>query len=156
TQFAGDLKFTDVVLDYRKYFALSRPRYSLAFRLVGAGSFGSNAQLLSIGGPFTFRGADFGELSGTRAFFQNSELRFPLFPFLPMQYDFLSAVAFYDVAHAWGIDRFGREISFETNDIHTAYGFGIRFNLGGLLVLRWDFPINSDGPGTFFSIGVDY
>jgi hemolysin activation/secretion protein len=123
---------------------------------VGAGSFGRNEQLLSIGGPFTFRGRNFGQLSGTRAFFQNSEFRFPLFPFLPMQYDFLTALAFYDVGYAWGINRFGRERSFDVNDIETAYGLGIRFNLGGLLVLRWDFPINSAGPGSFFSIGIDY
>ncbi|MFQ5825074.1 MAG: basic secretory protein-like protein [bacterium] len=161
TQFVGDLRFTDIVLDYRKYFAIKIPRYSFAYRLVGAGSFGRDEQLLRIGGPFTFRGVDFGELAGTRAFFQNMELRFPLFPFLPMQYDFLTGVAFYDLGAAWfdnDFDPFTTEGSgpFQFKDIKTAYGFGIRFILGGLLVLRWDFPINSDGPGTFFSIGVDY
>jgi len=150
SQALGDLRFTNVFLDYRKYFPIKGPRYSYAYRFVGGGSVGRNERLFRIGGPFTFRGVDFGELVGTRTFFTNSELRFPLLPFLPIQYDFLTGMAFYDMGHAW----FGNDFGF--NEIQTAYGVGIRFNLGGLLVLRWDFPINSNGPGTFFSIGLDY
>ncbi|MFQ5706909.1 MAG: hypothetical protein ACE5HO_05630 [bacterium] len=150
SQTVGDLSFTNLILDYRKYFAISRPRYSIAYRLVTGGSFGSDEQIFRIGGPLTFRGVDFGELVGTRAFYENTEFRFPLFPFAPIQYDFLTGVAFFDAADAW----FNSD--FEFNDIKTAYGLGIRLNMGGLFLLRWDFPINSGGPGTFFSIGIDY
>jgi hypothetical protein len=50
------------------------------------------------------------------------------------------------------------EVPFDIDDTLTSYGFGIRFNLGGLLVLRWDFPIKhqENGSGVFFSIGLDY
>ena len=165
SQVVGDLRYSTVLLDYRKYFAVKIPRYSFAYRLVAAGSFGRNERRFRIGGPYTFRGEDFGFLEGTRIFFQNMEFRFPVFPYLPMQYDFLTAVAFFDAAQPWGDSIiFDQETGplvtqdkkFDFNDIQTAYGFGIRLNMGGLLVLRWDFPINSDGPGTFFSIGVDY
>ncbi|MFQ5752521.1 MAG: hypothetical protein ACE5HI_11035, partial [bacterium] len=161
-QNVGDLRYTSIILDYRKYFAISVPRYSIAYRMTAGTNFGRDERLFSIGGPFTFRGADFGDLSGTRTFFQNVEFRFPLFPYLPIQYDFLTGVAFFDAAHAWGIDRFGRNIAFnffdDFNDIKTSYGFGVRFNLGGLLVLRWDFPLKREprAPKTHFSIGVDF
>lgn len=155
-QTVGDLKYTNLILDYRKYFPISRPRYSLAFRTVSAGSYGPDQRIFRIGGPFTFRGRDYGELVGTRILFQNAEFRFPLFPFAPIQYDFLTAVAFFDAATAWGSFAFPRNTSFQLSDLETVYGFGLRLNMGGLFLLRWDFPINSDGPGTFFSIGIDY
>ncbi|MCH8955415.1 hypothetical protein IIA28_08905 [candidate division KSB1 bacterium] len=55
---------------------------------------------------------------------------------------------------------------FRRDNILTSYGVGFRFNLGGLLVLRWDFPLKkesadgvnrgTDAPGTHFSIGLDF
>ncbi len=159
----GDLQYTLALADYRKYIPISIPRYSLAYRLTAGSIFGPDERLFRIGGPFTFRGVDYGELAGTEIMFQNLEFRFPMFPFLPMQYDFLTLVAFFDAAHAWGVDQdfvTGRQqdASFNFDDIRTAYGFGIRFNLGGLLVLRWDFPLKHENgrPSTFFSIGLDY
>ncbi len=155
SQNVGDLNWTEAILDFRKYIPISKPRYTLAYRLVAAGSFGEDRQIFTIGGPFTYRGADWGELFGTKAFFQNIEFRFPVFPYLPIQYDFLTALVFYDVGHAW-FGSFDFNNSDIGNPIDTVYGFGIRLNMGGLLVLRWDFPINSEGPGTFFSIGTDF
>jgi len=154
----GDLNYTQLLGDYRKYIPISIPRYSIAYRLSGGAGFGGDERIFGIGGPFTFRGIDYGELSGTRVYFQNLEFRFPVLPFLPLQYDFLTGVAFFDAANAWGINRFGEESSFEFDETLTSYGLGVRFNLGGLFVLRWDFPIKrEDGaPSVFFSIGVDY
>ncbi len=160
----GDIRYTTLFLDYRKYFAISIPRYSIAYRLSAGTNFGRNARIFSIGGPFTFRGTDWGRMFGTKLAFQNLEFRFPMFPFLPMQYDFLTAVAFFDAANTWGFQ--GRDIftgqrvdkEFRFNDIKTSYGLGIRFNLGGLLILRWDFPFKRERgtPATFFTIGLDY
>ncbi|MFQ5636998.1 MAG: peptidase MA family metallohydrolase [bacterium] len=178
SQNLGDLQYTTVFADYRKYLAVSIPRYSFAYRLVAGTNFGRNPRRFSIGGPFTFRGVDFGDLRGTHIAFSNLEFRFPMFPFLPLQYDFLTAVAFFDAAHAWGnvgtfvdVDDNGNliptsfNVDFDVNDILYSYGLGIRFNLGGLLVLRWDFPLRRErdpvtgqhfAPKTFFSIGLDY
>ncbi|MFQ5603815.1 MAG: peptidase MA family metallohydrolase [bacterium] len=167
-QNVGDLQYTSIIADYRKYFAISIPRYSVAYRITAGTNLGRDKRIFGIGGPFTFRGADFGDISGTNVFFQNVEFRFPLFPYLPLQYDFLTGVAFFDAAHAWGVDRNRDNISFnlfdDFSDIKTSYGLGIRFNLGGLLVLRWDFPFKRYrspvtgllSPKTHFSIGVDF
>ena len=172
-QNVGDLRYTSLIADYRKYFALSIPRYSLAYRLTVGANLGRDSRIFSIGGPFTFRGADYGDFRGTKTMFQNLEFRFPVFPFLPLQYDFLTGVAFFDAAHAWGesgrtvllFDQTGQflgqsleNVNFDFDSIKTSYGLGIRFNLGGLLVLRWDFPFKRepDAPKTHFSIGVDF
>ncbi len=169
-QNVGDLRWAMFFADYRKYFAIHMPRLSLAYRLSGGLTTGRDNRLFSIGGPFTFRGDDWGRLRGTRAFYQNLELRFPVLPFLPMQYDFLTAVAFFDAANTWGPTGFvvadpnnaGQFIpddqTYSFNNTKTAYGLGVRFNLGGLLVLRWDFPFKHErgAPSTFFSIGLDY
>lgn len=83
-----------------------------------------------------------------------------MFPFLSIQYDFLTAVAFFDATNLWGVgfSSGADEQSFNFNDTLISYGLGLRFNLGGLMVLRWDFPFkHEDGmSGTFFSIGLDY
>ncbi len=161
-QNVGDLSWTFLFGDYRKYLPIHIPRAAIAYRLSAGMTAGRDSRLFQIGGPFTFRGVDFGDLRGTRAVFQNIEFRFPLFPFLPIQYDFLTAVAFYDAANVWGIDSgFGPTAvskEFDFDETRTSYGLGLRFNLGGLFVLRWDFPLkNEEGmPNTFFSIGIDY
>ncbi len=170
-QNVGDLRYTSAILDYRKYFAISVPRFSLAYRFTAGTNFGRDERIFGIGGPFTFRGADYGELRGTKTFFQNIELRFPLFPYLSMQYDFLTGLLFFDAAQAWGKDYFFNgssnvieDTAFDFDKIKTSYGFGIRFNLGGLLVLRWDFPLKRYispftgrlSPQTHFSIGLDF
>ena len=155
----GDVNGTLLFGDYRKYIPIHIPRASIAYRLSAGSTHGDN-RLFGIGGPFTFRGTDYGVLRGTRVVFQNLEFRFPMFPFLPIQYDFLTAVAFFDATNLWGVGSSSGadELSFNFNDTLTSYGLGLRFNLGGLMVLRWDFPFkHEDGmPGTFFSIGLDY
>jgi outer membrane protein assembly factor BamA len=156
-QFIGDLQYLFLSADYRKYIPISIPRYTIAYRLSGGMTHGENNRLFGIGGPYTFRGVDWGVLRGTRAAFQNVELRFPMFPYLPMQYDFLTGVAFFDAANVWGESFFG-PMPFDFNNTYWSYGLGIRFNLGGLLVLRWDFPFKKERgqPSVFFSIGLDY
>ncbi len=161
-QNVGDLNWTFLFGDYRKYLPIHIPRASLAYRMSAGITSGPDQRLFGIGGPFTFRGVDYGDLRGTRALFQNMEFRFPVLPFLPIQYDFLTAVAFFDAANVWGVDTgFGPTVvtsEFDFDQTKTSYGLGVRFNLGGLLVLRWDFPLKKEEgmPSTFFSIGIDY
>ncbi len=167
----GDLRWTLFFADYRKYLPVRFmvadpiPRITLAYRVSSGASSGRDSRLFSIGGPFTFRGDDYGALRGTRAVFQSVELRMPIAPFLPLQYDFLTGVVFFDAANVWGPTGFRNNLTgelevadYDFNSTKTAYGLGIRFNLGGLLVLRWDFPLKhkKGSPGTFFSIGIDY
>ncbi len=134
---------------------------------MAAASYGRDAQFFRIGGPFTFRGGDYGELIGPYTIVQNLEYRFPLFPFLPYNYDFFSAVAFFDAAAAWGFNApgfikttFQPFNDFRFKDLNGAIGLGARLRLG-YLSLRFDlgWPTDLRNVGdlqTFFSIGTDF
>jgi len=161
----GNISFTTLTGDYRHYFNFSR-RYTLAYWLVGAGSFGGNKQIFRIGGPYTFRGADFGGFEGTRVLIQSLEFRFPLLFMLPPQYDFLKGALFWDMAAAWNSDNFQPFTRQGTDfvrlkDLHGAYGAGARVGLG-FLVLRVDIAQQTDLVSNvgkargFFSIGSDF
>jgi outer membrane protein assembly factor BamA len=164
----GQIRFTTLTSDYRLYLNFAR-RYTLAFWVVGAGSFGRNRQIFRIGGPYTFRGADFGDLAGTRILLQSTEFRFPFLFWLPPTYDFLTGAVFWDMAAAWGtsgnpsFQPFTRQgtdfVRFE--DLRGAYGAGVRAGFG-FLVLRFDVAQQTNLTSNigkvrgFFSIGGDF
>lgn len=165
----NDLQFTTAVLDHRLYKNVLH-RSVLAWRLLGGGSFGRDGQVFQIGGPYTFRGADYGDLVGTLFLVSNLEYRYPLLPFLPASADFLSGVAFADAAAAWGIDvpgfvketfqPFSTEGGFHLQDLKGALGVGARLNLG-YFVLKYDVAWPTDlknfgKPLKQFSLGVDF
>ncbi|MBI4056183.1 MAG: PD40 domain-containing protein [Elusimicrobia bacterium] len=83
-QALGDLEFTRVSADFRRYTPLTQD-FVLAFRAVGAAIEGRDPQLMFIGGPHTLPGYDYGTVFGSRVGFVNGELRFPLIPLLIMQ-----------------------------------------------------------------------
>ena len=160
----GQIRFATLSADYRLYVNFSR-RYTLALWLLGAGSFGGNAQIFRIGGPYTFRGADFGSIAGTRVFMQNTEFRFPILFMLLPTYDFLRGVVFWDMAAGWD-DEFHPITVQDTrfvrlNDLRGAYGAGARLG-AGYLILRIDVSQETDLRGRvgdvrgFFSIGADF
>lgn len=157
----GDLSYTTVVMDERHYFNIKR-RSVIAQRAILAGSFGDTPQIFRIGGPFTFRGADYGELEGTKILILNTEYRFPFLFFFGPQIDFLQAVLFWDMASAWQEDLhpFSREGGFHFDELGAAYGTGLRFGLGYFVLrLDWAWETDLDSVGrriTFFSIGSDF
>lgn len=131
-------------LDARQYIPLTR-RSSLAFRAFGALSNGNFRRPYWVGGLDTLRGLRFRSEVGDRAFFVNSELRFPLidrlaFPFLDIEG--IRGRVFLDVGGAW----FGEAQDFDfwdsdadrLEDGLSSYGFGISAFLFGLPV-NWDF-----------------
>lgn len=165
----NDFQFTTAVLDYRRYRNVLH-RSVLALRVLGGGSFGRDAQVFQLGGPYTFRGSDYGELIGTRFLISNLEYRYPLLPFLPASEDFLSGVAFADAGAAWGIEvpglvkedfqPFSTEGGFHLQDLRGALGVGARLNLG-YFVLKYDMAWPTDlrnfkSPVKQFSIGMDF
>jgi hypothetical protein len=161
----GQLQFSTLTADFRQYFNFAR-RYTLAFWLIAAGSLGENRQLFRIGGPYTFRGEDFGDLEGTRILLQNTEFRFPLLFWLPPTTDFLRGALFWDMAAAWDSDQFQPFTTDGTGfvrfeDLRGAYGAGLRFGMG-FLILRYDVAQQTDlqrnieNAKHFFSIGADF
>jgi Tol biopolymer transport system component len=162
-----DFQFTNYIADYRRYFHFGH-RSVLAWRFVGATSVGRDAQIFSIGGPYTYRGANYDTFFGTKFLISNLEYRFPMLPFLPASFDFLSAAAYYDAAAAWGIDipgyskatfqPFASEGGFGLKDLNSALGLGARLNLGYFLLqydMAWPTDLKNFGkPVKQFSIGT--
>ncbi len=165
----NDFQFTNIFGDYRRYFNIGH-RSVLAWRLMGGTSLGRDRQIFGIGGPYTYRGADYGELLGTNFVISNLEYRFPLLPFLPPKIDFLSGAVFFDAAAAWGVDipgysketfqPFTTKDGFRLQDLNIALGVGARLNLGYFMLqyeIAWPTdlknfgsPINKFSIGTFF------
>ncbi len=153
-QAVGDISYSSGVIDYRRYLNL-RQRYALATRLVWAGSYGRNPQIYRIGGPFTLRGPDWGELEGTKVAFANVEFRFPFIDQLllgwplPLGFRSIRGVLFFDVGGAWYDDGEFHPVTtegtgaFRLSDTVAGYGFGVRLNLG-LFVLRYDLIQKTD------------
>jgi Tol biopolymer transport system component len=147
-QAIGDIRFSSFLVDHRKYFNL-RQRYAFAARFVWAGSYGRNPQLFRIGGPYTLRGPDYGELDGTHVGFANFEFRFPFIEQLvlgwpaPLGFRAIRGVIFMDVGGAWYDDDLFQPFTtegpgaFRLKDTTAGYGFGMRLNLG-LFILRYD------------------
>ncbi|MGE5178533.1 MAG: hypothetical protein ACM3PF_05495, partial [Bacteroidota bacterium] len=143
----GDVHYTTGLMDWRRYTNIGGA-FSIAQRLIAGASVGRDPQLFRYGGAFTYRGTDYGDLVGTRALLGNLELRFPLieqlrigFP-LPLTLGGINGVAFIDGASAWteGHDPrfFNAAGGLRTQDLHLAFGFGARVNLG-YFILRYDY-----------------
>jgi hypothetical protein len=161
----NDFQFTNYFADYRRYFNFGH-RSVLAWRFMGGASVGRDEQIFGIGGPYTYRGADYEELFGTKFLLSNLEYRFPMLPFLPASFDFLSAAAYYDAAAAWDIPGYGNETfqpfssegGFGLKDLKSALGLGARLNLGYFLLqydVAWPTDLrNFSKPVKQFSIGT--
>lgn len=118
------------------------------------------------------RGQEIYDLSGDRYGLINWEFRFPLVQYFAMKYPLpivlgnITGVAFYDMGAAWTKSDFrGASTAGGVNrlqDIKTGFGVGMRMNMFGLALLRFDvawatdFHDVSDHPTTYFSIGADF
>ncbi len=134
-------------LDARKYLPMTR-RSSLAFRLFGYDSSGNTPNSIFIGGLDTIRGFDTRSIGGTRAFFANAEVRFPLIDrlaFPGIAFDGIRGVIFFDVGSAWfpdeGFDFLDDDDRLK--DAFAVYGWGFSMRLFGLPV-QWDFSMRTD------------
>ncbi|HSC28573.1 MAG TPA: BamA/TamA family outer membrane protein, partial [Vicinamibacterales bacterium] len=97
------------------------------------------------------------ELLGSRFALANVELRFPLvrrfdLGVIPISLPPVDGLVFYDMGLAW---TGGQDVSFSRpdnydEDLHRyplrSYGLGIRLNLFGLALVRWDYAIPLDRP----------
>ena len=119
------------------------------------------------------RGVQYYGLSGDRYGLMNVEFRFPLvrvlalgFP-LPLVLGNVVGVTFADVGASWFGDKFkgvatGPDGKQRFNDIHTGFGCGMRLNVLGFALLRYDiawstdFNKVSDRPSHYFSLGADF
>jgi hypothetical protein len=161
-QVAGNVFFTNVLTDYRRYFMFLRP-LTLAGRLIHFGRYGRDSeddrlQDLFIGYPFLMRGYDVGSFSvqeceptvntdgscpvfdrliGSRLAVANLELRIPLFGPLGIvpSRGFLpiETALFYDAGVAWTAAQDASFLGGPRKPV-TSYGGSLRINLLGFAI----------------------
>ena len=130
--------FYSLMVDYRKYFRLSRPA-ALALRGQFFINEGKKARRYLLGGSWSLRGWPWISMKGTKLWQANAELRFPLineisvrFP-LGIDFDFpgIRGALFFDAGNCWdnGSNYFSTKGSI---------GAGVRINVFGLVALRYD------------------
>ena len=153
------VNFTTLMGDVRKYFRIG-PRMCWAMRLWGQFNLGRDPLPFFMGGSWDLRGYKFWSIWNPKLAFVSNEFRFPFidefflgFPFGGFGISSIRGALFVDAGNAW--DR-------EFGDLKGSLGFGIRFQLGGYLVLRFDTGKKTDFkkiyPRTFrqFFFGWDF
>ena len=153
----SDTDFSKAVFDLRKYFGLYQ-HVVIAGRL-RVGSVSASAPFFEkfyLGGPNSLRGFDDRSLSpqggGDRLYQAGAELRFPIatknFP-----RHFLTGVLFYDTGAALPADKVP-----EYSDLHSSAGFGFRFKLPFISLLRLDiaYPLNTDADESRIQLSIGH
>jgi len=137
----ANVNFTTMILDFRRYFRVGL-RVCHAVRLLGQFNQGKEALPFAMGGSWDLRGYRLWSLWGPKLVLISNELRFPFldqfylgFPFGGVGFSAIRGALFVDAGNVWNRD-FG--------DWKGSFGFGIRFRLGGYLVLRMDMGRKTD------------
>ncbi len=131
----GNVSYFTLIADYRRYFRISR-RVTFASRFTGKYNLGKEAERFFMGGSWDLRLYPRWRLWGRKLFLVSNELRFPFidaflirFPFGGMGLNSIRGAAFVDMGNAW--DN-------ELQRVLGSFGLGIRWRVGGFLVLRFD------------------
>jgi hypothetical protein len=138
--YTSDVKFSNVnyftvIADYRHYLRLGL-RSALAFRAALFYNEGKEARRYFMGGSWDLRGWNRWTIRGEKLWLSSIELRFPLvdqlyvkFPFFGLGFVGFRGALFFDAGGAW--DK-------EYKQTLGSIGGGLRLNLFGVLVLRYD------------------
>ena len=138
--YTTDIQFSNVnyytiIADYRRYFRLSQ-RSAFAVRGQIQYNEGREARRFFMGGSWDLRGYPRWSLRGKKLWLASAELRFPFidqlairFPFGGIGLGLLRGALFVDAGSVWD-NRYIETLG--------SMGFGLRWNLLGALVLRYD------------------
>jgi hypothetical protein len=131
----SNVNYFTVIADYRHYARLSQ-RSAFASRFWIFYNHGKESRRFLMGGSWDLRGWERWSIRGEKLWLTSHELRFPFidelairFPFFGLSFFSIRGALFVDAGGAW--DRTYEETLGST-------GGGIRMNLGGFLVLRYD------------------
>jgi len=131
----SNVNYFSVIADYRHYqrFALTT---LVAFRAALFYNEGKGSRLYFIGGSWDLRGWPRFGIRGQKIWFTSVEFRFPLidqlgirFPFLNLGFPGIRGAIYYDMAGVW--DN-------QYKDTLGTIGYGFRFNVFGVITLRYD------------------
>lgn len=149
----SNVDYYTIIADYRHYVRLST-RTALASRINLWYNDGLEARRFFMGGSWDLRGWDLWSIRGKKIWLVSEELRFPFidqlgirFPFGGLSLGSIRSAVFADFGSAWD-DQY--------MDTKGDVGFGFRWNLGGVLVLRYDIGKRLEDNMTRFQKGLFY
>ena len=149
----SNVSYYSFIADYRNYWRLST-RSSFASRFNLWYNDGKEARRFFMGGSWDLRGWPRWEIRGQKIWFTSQELRFPFvdqvgirFPFTGFSLSSIRGALFADMGGAWDT---------QYTDTKGSVGAGIRFNLGGLVVLRYDIGKRIEDNMSRFQDGLFY
>ncbi|HLF19851.1 MAG TPA: BamA/TamA family outer membrane protein, partial [Bacteroidota bacterium] len=156
--YTSDVQYSNVsyytmIADYRNYLRLST-RSALASRAHLWYNEGKEARRFFMGGSWDLRGWPRWTIRGKKLWLTSMELRFPFidqlgirFPFGGITFGSIRGAIYADAGGAW--DQFYR-------DTKGSIGFGVRLNIGGALVLRYDIGKRIENNMAKFQDGLFY
>lgn len=132
---SSNVNYYTVIVDYRHYFRLSQ-RTAYATRFWVFWNEGKESRRFFMGGSWDLRGWPRWSLRGQKLWLVSNELRFPFidqfglrFPFGGVTFGAIRGALFFDAGNAWDVSY---------RQTYGSIGGGIRLNLAGILVLRYD------------------
>jgi hypothetical protein len=149
----SNVNYYTILADYRHYLRLST-RSALASRVNVWYNDGKEARRFFMGGSWDLRGWPRWSIRGQKLWLTSQELRFPFidqlgirFPFGGVSFGSIRGALFADAGGAW-----------DTKYIDTkgSIGAGVRLNLGGILVLRYDIGKRIEKNMSSFQEGIFY
>lgn len=156
--YTGDIKFSNVnyfslIGDYRHYFRMGLTT-ALAFRGSIYYNEGKEARRYFMGGSWDLRGWPRWSIRGEKMWISSLEFRFPLidqlrikFPFVDLGFFGIRGAAYVDAGSAWDS---------EYRQTYGSIGFGVRMNLFGAFVLRYDIGKRIEDDFNEFQDGLFY
>ncbi|MCI0707804.1 MAG: BamA/TamA family outer membrane protein [Ignavibacteriae bacterium] len=154
--YTTDVQFSNVdyytiIADYRHYWRIAT-RSAFASRINLWYNEGKEARRFFMGGSWDLRGWPRWSIRGEKIWFTSHELRFPFidvlgvrFPFGGINFGSFRGAIFADFGGAWD-DNY--------KDTKGSIGTGVRFNLGGIIVLRYDIGKRIENDLSQFQEGI--
>jgi Tol biopolymer transport system component len=131
----SNANYYSIIFDYRQYFRLAqRSAYAMRYWLFY--NDGRESRRFFMGGSWDLRGYPRWSLRGKKLWLTSQELRFPFLDQLAIRFPF-GGVAFVGFRGALFFDA-GSTWDDEYRETLGSMGMGVRLNLGGALVLRYD------------------
>jgi hypothetical protein len=131
----SNVSYYTVIADYRKYFRLGNLS-AIASRVHIWYNEGKEARRFFMGGSWDLRGWPRWSIRGTKQWLTSHELRFPFVDQLVIRFPF-GGIGFGPFRGAFFTD-FGGSWDDVYQDTKGSIGIGIRWNLGGVIVFRYD------------------
>jgi len=131
----GNVNYYTLMADYRNYYRIGR-RSAFASRFQIFYNHGEEARRYFMGGSWDLRGYPRWSLRGQKLWLTSHEIRFPfidqlglIFPFGGIGLGSIRGALFFDAGSVWDTDY---------DETLGSIGGGLRWNIGGIIVLRYD------------------